>query len=265
MDLLPAHLLVDVGRERRAASLAYCGSSTMRPAAVWIESWSSSRVVAPSKRPLIVLVAIRSESTSERPTQQRPTARTILSTSTARTRRCACGPACVGLRASRSTLAAHDLDRRRHRHGLLLAVVTVGPRREQSRSSARLGAVPSEPSNRPSAPAGGESTAGWVGSRGAPPHLYEESWAPAGPPPPARLSGRTGDGFLPASDAGRSSGFASASRSPGVPGPTASQPGGQCSSWGSFSLTAAGQPRILTEFPLSQGNRPSTSTRSNIL
>src|SRR5690606_36118677 len=41
-----------------------------------------SLVVAPSYRPLIVLVATRNASTSSRPTQQRLTARTILLTST---------------------------------------------------------------------------------------------------------------------------------------------------------------------------------------
>jgi len=51
---------------------------------------------------------------------------------------------------------------------------------------------------------------------------------------------------------------------PGFLGPTASQPGGQCSSWGSFSLTAAGQPRIFTEFPLSRGRGPDTSTGRNL-
>ena len=42
----------------------------MSAAAVWIESWSSSRVVAPSYRPLIVFVATRSASTSGNPPQR---------------------------------------------------------------------------------------------------------------------------------------------------------------------------------------------------
>ncbi len=67
---------------RRAASSEYCGSSPTNSAAVWIESRSSSTVVAPSNRPLIVLVATLNGSTSSRSRAQRSTARTILFTST---------------------------------------------------------------------------------------------------------------------------------------------------------------------------------------
>ena len=54
----------------------------MRPAAVRIDSSSSSRVVAPSARAEIVLVATRIGSTPGRPSAQRATAFTILFTST---------------------------------------------------------------------------------------------------------------------------------------------------------------------------------------
>jgi hypothetical protein len=67
---------------RRAASREYCGSSPIISAAVWIDSRSSSAVVAPSYRPLIVRVATRIGSTSARSPHTRSTARTILLTST---------------------------------------------------------------------------------------------------------------------------------------------------------------------------------------
>ena len=54
----------------------------MKPAAVLIESSSSSSVVAPSLKPEMVRVATRIGSTPSRPTLQRSTARTILFTST---------------------------------------------------------------------------------------------------------------------------------------------------------------------------------------
>ena len=38
-------------------------------------------------------------------------------------------------------------------------------------------------------------------------------------------------------------------------------PKGQCDSWRSFSLTAAGQPRILTGFPLNSGGHPRAPAR----
>jgi hypothetical protein len=66
----------------RAASREYAGSSPIMSAAVRMDSWSSSVVVAPSYRPLIVLVATRIGSTSARSPAQRSTARTILLTST---------------------------------------------------------------------------------------------------------------------------------------------------------------------------------------
>src|SRR5215469_9256500 len=66
---------------RRAASFEYSGSSAMSEAAVWIESRSSSLVVAPLYRPPIVLLATRMASTDCSPLQQRSTARTILLTS----------------------------------------------------------------------------------------------------------------------------------------------------------------------------------------
>src|SRR3954471_23202774 len=65
---------------RRAASREYSGSSATSSAAVWIDSRSSSSVVAPSYRPLIVFVATRNGSTVDKPVAQRSTARTILST-----------------------------------------------------------------------------------------------------------------------------------------------------------------------------------------
>jgi hypothetical protein len=67
---------------KRAPRREYCGSSAINDDAVWIESWSSSRVVAPSYKPLIVRVATRIGSTSFKPALQRCTARTILLTST---------------------------------------------------------------------------------------------------------------------------------------------------------------------------------------
>src|ERR1700733_6433075 len=67
---------------RRAASREYSGSSKMNEAAVRIDSSSSSRGVAPSYSPAMVLSATRIGSTSCRPSQQRVTARTILLTST---------------------------------------------------------------------------------------------------------------------------------------------------------------------------------------
>src|SRR6185312_12307162 len=67
---------------RRAASWPYSGSSAVSAAAVRMESWSSSCVVAPSYRPPMVLSATRSGSTACRPSALRVTARTILLTST---------------------------------------------------------------------------------------------------------------------------------------------------------------------------------------
>ena len=91
----------------------------------------------------------------------------------------------------------------------------------------------------------------------------QTGWRQLGPyPPPARLPGRTAAGFLPASDAGRSSGLRAlrlVSRVPTVHRFPA--PEGQCVSWASFSLTAAGQPRILTGFPLSPGDHPRAPAR----
>src|SRR5688572_12107513 len=67
---------------RRAPKREYSGSSNIKLAAVWIESLSSSRVVAPSYKPLIVFVAIRITSTFGRFGVQREIARTILFMST---------------------------------------------------------------------------------------------------------------------------------------------------------------------------------------
>src|SRR5215472_6356938 len=66
---------------RRAASFEYSGSSAISEAAVWMESRSSSFVVAPLYKPPIVLLATRMASTDCSPAQQRLTARTILFTS----------------------------------------------------------------------------------------------------------------------------------------------------------------------------------------
>src|ERR1700685_539977 len=66
---------------RRAASREYSGSSEIRAAAVWMESRSSSLVVAPLNKPPMVLLATRIGSTLSSPAQQRSTARTILLTS----------------------------------------------------------------------------------------------------------------------------------------------------------------------------------------
>jgi hypothetical protein len=66
----------------RAASREYSGSSPISSAAVWMESWSSSSVVAPSYRPLMVLVATRSGSISDRSSARRATAATMRVTST---------------------------------------------------------------------------------------------------------------------------------------------------------------------------------------
>jgi hypothetical protein len=72
-------------------------------------------------------------------------------------------------------------------------------------------------------------------------------------------------GIFPDGDAGRSSGLRAPrpmppSYFPPLPGPHADQ----CFMAGSFSLTAAGQPRIFTGFPLDR-NQPATSTAHNIL
>src|SRR5262249_39228144 len=67
--------------------------------------------------------------------------------------------------------------------------------------------------------------------------------------PPARLSGRTGVGFLSFARCGQVFGLASRTTFVGaysLPLPSRSQ----CVWQISFSLTAAGQPRIFTEFPL---------------
>ena len=72
-----------VASSKRAASLEYSGSSAISQAAVWIDTSSSSRVVAPSYRPPMVRLATRMGSTWVRPAQQGCTARTILLTSTA--------------------------------------------------------------------------------------------------------------------------------------------------------------------------------------
>ena len=82
VDLLAADLLVDVGASSRAASFAYCGSSTMSVAAVRID-----RVVQLAGGRAVVeaadgFLATRTASTFGNPSQQRPTARTILLTST---------------------------------------------------------------------------------------------------------------------------------------------------------------------------------------
>ena len=63
----------------RAASWAYSGSRAVSAAAVWIDSSSSSFVLAPSYRPEIVFVATSRASTRVSPAQQRPTALTIFS------------------------------------------------------------------------------------------------------------------------------------------------------------------------------------------
>ena len=59
---------------RRAASWPYSGSSAMSAAAVRIDSWSSSCVVAPSYRPPMVFRATRIGSTACRPSAVRVTA-----------------------------------------------------------------------------------------------------------------------------------------------------------------------------------------------
>jgi len=174
--------------------------------------------------------------------------------------RCACAPAWSSAGQKWSPGASSTWA------GSLSVVGLCGcrPREKRSRPSARAGAVPPsrrtdlQPPRAVKAPRGGSAPAG------APFFNMKSLRVPVGPPPPARLPGRTGDGFLPAPDAGRSSGLRARPGHPGFLGPTASQPGGQCASWGSFSLTAAGQPRILTEFPLSRGGRPGTSTTGTI-
>jgi len=60
------------------AAQAERAGSAMKPAAVAIDSWSSSWVVAPSNRPPMVRIATRLASTFGSPLQQRPTAFTIL-------------------------------------------------------------------------------------------------------------------------------------------------------------------------------------------
>ena len=74
----------------------------MNDDAVRIDSSSSSRVVAPSYRPAMVLSATRMGSTSGMPSQQRVTARTILLTSTG-----SCSAGALG--------DAHGIARRRRR------------------------------------------------------------------------------------------------------------------------------------------------------
>src|SRR5262245_48167373 len=84
---------------RRAASFEYSGSSAISEAAVWMESRSSSLVVAPLYRPPMVLLATRIALTESSPAQQRSTARTILLTSAGssaplRLRTCICDALC---------------------------------------------------------------------------------------------------------------------------------------------------------------------------
>jgi hypothetical protein len=83
--------------------------------------------------------------------------------------------------------------------------------------------------------------------------------------PPARLPGRTGSGFLSGAGCWQVFGLASFSALAAFLPPTASQPIGQCTSWASFSLTAAGQPRSLTGFPLEPESQLRHQRNYNIL
>ena len=131
-------------------------------------------------------------------------------------------------------VAAHDLDRRRHRHGLLLALwwTVVRPRElEAGRAQARA-QNPGEPSDRPFAPAGYRSNRRRISPGVGCWQVFGLASASGGSPV-----------FLPRRFPARRPVLVA----------------------GSFSLTAAGQPRIFTEFPLSRGGCPSTSTKRNIL
>ena len=188
-------------------------------------------MVAPSKRPLIVLVAIRNESTSARPDAAPADGADDLVDVHRLERATALADPHARLRADVLRRARPSRCWSQPRS----ASIDMGFSSRSCGCRPRRGEKPAKRARRRSASRAPEPTfsprgrwrhRGVKGSRRAPLHLHEESRVPVGPPPPARLPGRTGDGFLPASDAGRSSGLRARSGEPESLGPTASQPEG---------------------------------------
>ena len=245
---------------RRAASFAYCGSSAMSPAAVWMESWSSSRVVAPSKRPLMVFVATRSVSTCGRPVQHRFTARTILFTSTASDaplrlviRIVDCG------RASSRLAALEAWDVCDGATPLPVSVVSLSMMSSRVVGSG-AGPLVSEPSPpRATGRRDGGRTDAAQDAVLAPARTY---------PPPSRLPGRDWPRMSPAPRCWQVFGLTSVPAFRRLPTvhrfPVLNGGPVRCVEF-EFSITAAGQPRSCAGFPFQPSAEASgTSTNHNL-
>ena len=197
----------------------------------------------------MVLSATRSGSTSVRPSHARLTARTILLTSTA-SDAVALGDAHRRLRRGALVGGLHGVRRGRGVRGTQrrLAVALGGLAQHGLLRSMGGDGSPRRAPGPTFAPAARGSLRGGRTEAG---RTHMKRLRPLGPPASSRLPGRTDRGCVPRSHAGRSSGLRAFRLSPAsyahrFPVP----PRGQCATWTSFSITAAGQPRKYAGFPV---------------